>query len=61
MRFHPRLPSRVSRRDRRREVRKADLTLRHRWYRVLLHLRGMALRPRNIPWHWHHITREFHD
>jgi hypothetical protein len=40
---------------------KADMTLRHRWFRVLLHLRGMARCPRNIPWHWRHIVGEFYD
>jgi hypothetical protein len=40
--------------------RKADLALRHGWFRVLLHLRGMARCPRNIPWHWRHIRHEFY-
>ena len=39
---------------------KADLTLRHGWFRVLLHVRTMVRCPRNIPWHWRHITREFY-
>jgi hypothetical protein len=39
---------------------KADMTLRHRWFRVLLHLQGMARCPRNVPWHWGHITGEFY-
>lgn len=40
---------------------KADMTLRYCWFRVLLHLRGMVRRPRNIPWHWRHISHEFYD
>jgi hypothetical protein len=40
---------------------KANLTLRHGWFRVLLHLTAMIRRPRNVPWHWQHITHEFHD
>jgi hypothetical protein len=43
------------------QVWKADLTLRHGWFRVLLHVLGMARCPRNIPWHWRHIVHEFHD
>ena len=39
----------------------ADLTLRHAWFRVPLHLLGMARCPRNIPWHWQHIVHEFYD
>jgi hypothetical protein len=35
---------------------KADMTLRHGWFRVLLHLEGMVRCPRNIRWHWRHIT-----
>jgi hypothetical protein len=38
-----------------------EMTLRHAWFRVLLHLDGMVRRPRNIPWHCHHIVHEFHD
>jgi hypothetical protein len=38
---------------------KADMTLRHGWFRLLLHCQGMARCPRNIPWHWRHITGEF--
>lgn len=39
---------------------KAEMALRHCWFRVLLHLHGMARCPRNIPWHWHHISHEFY-
>jgi hypothetical protein len=38
---------------------KADMTLRHGWFRLLLHLQGMARCPRNTRWHWRHITGEF--
>jgi len=40
---------------------KANMTLRHCWFRILLHLAGMLRRPRNIPWHWRHIVRELYD
>ncbi|MHC1768648.1 MAG: hypothetical protein AB9869_30940 [Verrucomicrobiia bacterium] len=39
----------------------ADLTLRHGWFRVLLHLGGMLRRPRNALWHLRHIVHELHD
>ncbi len=55
-RDHPR-PSVCSR----YRVWKADMTLRHFWFRVLLHLWGMVRCPRNIPWHWQHIVHEFHE
>jgi hypothetical protein len=40
---------------------KADMALRHCWFRVLLHVHGMVRCPRNIPWHWRHIAHEFYD
>lgn len=43
------------------EVWKANLTLRHKWFRVLLNLCGLVLRPRKFRWFWSHITNEFHD
>ncbi|HXP63332.1 MAG TPA: hypothetical protein VN829_22715 [Dongiaceae bacterium] len=50
---------RLSLRGRGREW-KADMALRHCWFRVLLHLWGMARCPRNLAWHWRHIAREFY-
>jgi hypothetical protein len=44
-----------------REEWKADMTLRHGWFRVLLHLQGMARRPRHAPWHLRHIAHEFNS
>jgi len=38
----------------------ADITLRHGWFRILLHLGGMARCPRNIPWHWRLIRHELY-
>jgi hypothetical protein len=43
------------------ELWSADMTLRRGWFRVLLHLRGMARRPRNIAWHWRFIRDAIHD
>ena len=43
------------------QVWKADMALRHGWFRVLLHVQGMACRPRNIRWHWRLLTHEFYD
>ena len=39
----------------------ADMTSRHCWFRVWLHLVGMVRRPSNRRWHWKHIVQEFHD
>lgn len=39
----------------------ANLALRRRWFRVGLHIVGMIRRPRNAPWHWQCIRREFHE
>jgi hypothetical protein len=46
-------------RDRYRDW-EADMTLRHAWFRVLLHLLGMIRHPRNWRWHWRHILGEVH-
>jgi hypothetical protein len=54
------LPARPCRRTRYR-LWLADLTSRHGWFRVLLHLAGMVRRPRHWRWHWQHIVHELHD
>jgi hypothetical protein len=46
---------------RRYQVWEADMTLRHCWFRVWLHLRSMARCPRHRRWHWRHLVREFYD
>jgi len=43
------------------EVLKANLALRHGWFRVLLNLCGLVLCPRKFGWFWPHIVNEFHD
>ena len=45
----------------RRQLCLAALIWRSKSVRVTLHLAGMARRPRNFRWHWHCITREFHE
>lgn len=50
--------SRLSFRERVQEWQ-ANMTLHHWWFRVLIHLRGMARCPRHIRWHWRHIRREW--
>lgn len=42
------------------EVCKANLVLRHGWFRVLLNLYGLVRRPRKFRWFWPHIVNEFH-
>jgi len=38
--------------------RKADMTLHHCWFRVLLHLAAIVRRPRNMVWHLRLIANE---
>ena len=52
---HPQLSLRS-----RYQVWRADLALRHGWFRILLHLLGMVRCPRNAAWHWHHMTHELY-
>ncbi|HOX04415.1 MAG TPA: hypothetical protein P5555_19315 [Candidatus Paceibacterota bacterium] len=58
MRLRARSSSRLSCRGRVQDWQ-ANMALRHRWFRVLLHLCGMARCPRHVLWHWRHIRREW--
>jgi hypothetical protein len=39
---------------------RANMTLRHCWFRIVLHLVGIIRRPRNFFWHARSILRELY-
>ena len=57
----PPKPAGSAERQRRRQARLAGLIQNSKCVRIAVHLAGIVRKPRNLRWHWHCITREFHD